>query len=558
MKDEEKQDNLDYGKNNELVGELEYEEEIFTVITDNNYKEVIFDFCEIIFRNSIFETVDTGSDVIHSFMLDLSRLLEQLPRPYTIVQEFYHIDPSYRDTYYTYFSNQHFQVRRYSRRLSFFAEIMSEEDFFVQDEERQKRIAEHFMGACVINPLTTGVIGRTLINPLYVLNPTILPVYVRLSKFELNVYGKKFYVNAFPYRMQDEETMRCAEVSLLNLLEYYANSYHDYKSVVPSEILENEQKHSHERVLPSRGISYPILTKVLSEFGFSPRLYNLSSIDKYSLSQITQEDELKRCLHYYIESGIPVALNLLPVGNSGSGHSMVCIGHGSPNAALMKRAKRNKWISWENKEHCHPLINSADFYETYVVVDDNQPVYQVKPFRHLSMYPDMRVENIAVPLYKRMFLDASDAAAIVRSVLHHEQFGIDVWSDKFLLEREDVIIRLFMASSRSLKDFRSNTIKNVYAKEAYVIVPMPRFVWVCELYRESDYEELKAFGEIVIDATSAFGRGHSVCSLILMHYPKVIGIRYPEQTNPEIDEMVELEDDELFDGYQRNLCKIKT
>ena len=174
------------------------------------------------------------------------------------------------------------------------------------------------------------------------------------------------------------------------------------------------------------------------------------------------------------------------------------------------------------------------------------------------MYPDMRVENIAVPLYKRMFLDASDAAAIVRSVLHHEQFGIDVWSDKFLLEREDVIIRLFMASSRSLKNFRSNTIKNVYAKEAYVIVPMPRFVWVCELYRESDYEELKAFGEIVIDATSAFGRGHSVCSLILMHYPKVIGIRYPEQTNPEIDEMVELEDDELFDGYQRNLCKIKT
>jgi len=161
------------------------------------------------------------------------------------------------------------------------------------------------------------------------------------------------------------------------LLEVYANSYHDYKSVVPSEILENEQKHSHERVLPSRGISYPILTKVLSEFGFSPRLYNLSSIDKYSLSQITQEDELKRCLHYYIESGIPVALNLLPVGNSGSGHSMVCIGHGSPNAALMKRAKRNKWISWENKEHCHPLINSADFYETYVVVDDNQPVYQV-------------------------------------------------------------------------------------------------------------------------------------------------------------------------------------
>ncbi len=119
MKDEEKQHNIDNDKNYGLAEESEYEEEIFTVITDNDHEETIFHFCEAIFRNSIFETVDAGSDVIHGFMLDLSRLLKQFPRPYTIVQEFYHIDPSYRDTYYTYFSNQHFQVRRYSRRLSF-------------------------------------------------------------------------------------------------------------------------------------------------------------------------------------------------------------------------------------------------------------------------------------------------------------------------------------------------------------------------------------------------------------------------------------------------------
>lgn len=256
------------------------EEEIFTVIPDQNYEEAISDFCEVLIENSVYGADETGSDVVRGFMLDLCGLLEQMPRPYTIVQEFYHIDPGYRDSYYTYFSNQHFQVKRYSRRLSFFVGVMGAEEFFAGNEEKQRQITEHFMGACVVNPLTTGIIGRTLINPHYVLDPMSLPVYVRLSKFELNIYGKKFYVNAFPYRMQDEETMRCAEVSLLNLLEYYANNYHDYRSVVPSEILENEKKHSHERVLPSRGISYPILTKVLTEFGFSPRLYNLSSIDK--------------------------------------------------------------------------------------------------------------------------------------------------------------------------------------------------------------------------------------------------------------------------------------
>lgn len=168
----------------------------------------------------------------------------------------------------------------------------------------------------------------------------------------------------------------------------------------------------------------------------------------------------------------------------------------------------------------------------------------------------MIVENIAVPLYKRMFLDASDASAIVRAVLNHEQFGIDIWSDDFLEPKEDVIIRLFMASSHSLKEFRSKTLNNIYARETYAIVPMPRFVWICELYRVNDYDELMAFGEIVIDATSV-PSGHSYKSLIMMHYPKVIGIRYPEQSEPEFDDMITLDEDDLFPGYRKNLEAIK-
>lgn len=50
---------------------------------------------------------------------------------------------------------------------------------------------------------------------------------------------------------------------------------------------------------------------------------------------------------------------------------------------------------------------------------------------------------------------------------------------------------------------------------------------------------------------------HSVRSLILMHYPNVIGIRYPNQKESEFDDMIELEDDGLFDGYRENLENIK-
>ena len=536
---------------------IRYDEEVFTVITEENFSNTIPEFCECIYRYSMSDTGAIDTNIAKNYIGELEKLLKQLPRPYTIIQEMHHIDRSFRDTYYAYFSNQHFDVKRYSRRLSFIRGIIEANVFYSSDVEMQKEIALNFMGACVINPLSTGVIGRTLIEPQFLISEDDRPAYVRVSNFKLHIYGKKLLVKAFPYRMQDEETMRCAEVTLLNLLEYYSNSYMDYRNVVPSEILYMEQKHSHERVLPSRGTSYPVVTKILSEFGFSPRLYSLSAIERYNLSQVTQEDELKRLLHYYIESGIPVALNLLPIGNNGAGHSMVCIGHGNANPDLIKKAKKHKWISWEHRNHCHPIIDSADFYDRYVIVDDNQPVYQVRPFNQLSLYPDMKVENIAVPLYKRMFLDASDASAIVRTVLHHKQLGIDIWSNGFLKPQEDVIIRLFMASSNSLKEYRSQTLMDMFAREAYAMVPMPRFVWVCEIYRESDYDTLNAFAEIVIDATSVPGRGHNTRSLILMHYPHVLGIRFPEQAEAEFNEMLELDEDGLFPGFRKNLRKIE-
>ena len=228
----------------------------------------------------------------------------------------------------------------------------------------------------------------------------------------------------------------------------------------------------------------------------------------------------------------------------------------------MDNNMKKRWISWESKENCHPIINSADFFEDYVIVDDNQPVYQVKNFNQLSSFPDMRVENMAVPLYKRMFMDAPDVASIIRSILHHPEYGIDVWAEDYLKPKEEVVVRLFMASSHGLKRYRIASLSNSYAKEVYAIVPMPRFVWVCELYRVKDYcqgidgGELNAFGEIVVDATSSPSRGHNYRSLILMHYPHVIGVRFPEQPESIFDDMVKLDNDELFPGYRKNLEEI--
>lgn len=414
--------------NDEIMPVHNYDEIPFLVIEKNTEKDIIPSLCNALFNHYLSDEDDNEKeeslDEQRNETLDnsnlaisgkdfLTKFLFKLPKPITVVQEMYHIDRSYRDTYYMYFSNQHFQVKRYSRRLSFFLGRYGREKFFECEHEELTQLEKNFIGSCVINPIVAGTIGRTLINPKYVLDQSEMPAYMRLSKFDFHVYGRVLSVRAFPYRMQDQETMCCAEVTILNILEYYSNSYHDYKLVLPSEIVEKIRVHSHERVLPSRGITYPVLTKVLSEFGFSPRLYNISAIDDFKYSHIRRKDELRRWLHYYIESGIPVAVNLVPMGIAGTGHSVVCIGHGKAKDELKRSAYKKRWIPWSERENAHPIINSADFYDDYVVVDDNQPVYNVRNFSNLSLYPDMKVENLAVPLYKRMFLDAPNAFSIM-------------------------------------------------------------------------------------------------------------------------------------------------
>ena len=231
----------------------DYRETSFLVIDDEDSSKVIHDFCDAVFAQQLPSENDKNEDVkeqhdaeelILSGKEFLAHFIIDLPKPITIVQEVYHIDRSFRDTYYMYFSNQHFQVERYSRRLSFFFGSYGRKKFLGNSSKIQTELENNFIGCCVINPLVAGGLGRTLINPKYVLPKKELPVYMRLSDFCVHIYGRTLKVRAFPYRMQDQETMRCAEVTLMNILEYYSNGYNDYKSALPSEIIEGCHRHS--------------------------------------------------------------------------------------------------------------------------------------------------------------------------------------------------------------------------------------------------------------------------------------------------------------------------
>jgi hypothetical protein len=67
-----------------------------------------------------------------------------------------------------------------------------------------------------------------------------------------------------------------------------------------------------------------------------------------------------------------------------------------------------------------------------------------------------------------------------------------------------IIYRLFLTTGRSYKNHKMKYAGADWHKEFWDELPLPHFVWVCELLYPEDYKDAspKVFGELVLDSTS--------------------------------------------------------
>lgn len=446
---------------------------------------------------------------------DINKFFEFIQRIFmsnsiiTIGIEQDYIDREFRDSYYFHYSERHLELERYCIRLVFFqnnqVEILSNQF----TDEKINILQNNIIGSMVIRPIINCSIGRTLINPRFLLNGS--NAYLRTSLYNIYYLGIKFKIRAFPYLMQDNITTSCAEVTLLNILDYYSNQYSDYKFSVPSNIHNLVKQEHFDRVIPTTGLSYQTMSRILCKMGFYPKLYICGS----NMSK----NEIKNILSYYVESGMPIAIGLKEdTSMITPGHSVICIGHGECNFDL----KYEKVCHTDNLKT--PYINSVKSYFTYMIQDDTQFPYAIANFigENTIQYKNenkrqMNITCMIAPLYKRMYMDAQKAENTILKILDKKDFSPLENSKLSYNDKNPIIFRLFLASSRHLKQARINNIKNEWVVNLYQEIPLPQFVWVCELYDKQGYKRNMAFGEIILDAT--YAGQDLIDSCLLINYP---------------------------------------
>ena len=178
-----------------------YAQETEKKAVEENQKVIVIDSVPVLisvlldilgFGDNIESEETLNNDSSYRILFSLLKKMEVI----TIVIEEKYVDRTYRDSYYMHFSCKHGEYVRFCKRLFVFYGDVFEETVEKQFSKLDvERLQQKFVGTIVIRPLRQGKVGRSLINPYFVLEKK--DTYLRYAKYSATIFGMRFQINAF-------------------------------------------------------------------------------------------------------------------------------------------------------------------------------------------------------------------------------------------------------------------------------------------------------------------------------------------------------------------------
>ena len=395
-----------------------------------------------------------------------------------VVVEKHYIDKDYRDTFSNFHSKRFSTPNSRCIRLHFFTHDISYEDLKIAET-----VQDYYIGYSIIRPTRPNCIGRTFID---VKNYTGQNAYICTCSEKVNLQGTELELTGFPFISQDGDATVCAQSALWMIVRYFSNRYSLYKETYPFQLTQLSKDYSIGRISPSNGLTIWQLGESLRQLSFSPLIYNRE----------TFEGDFDRLLYTYIESGIPVIAGV-------PNHVIAVFGHASDLSLCVQTSS---------------LVFSSEFCTAWMINNDNCSPYQtlLKDGGGDSDFEFKDIDSFIAPLAEKVFLTAENFEKVVLEMLNNSQTGINKLSPTLL--HDSLVLRMYLTTGKSYKKKLSkrgmgdSVVENIYRQ-----LPLPHFIWVCELSSPAEYANGNVLGEIIWDATRNVWETEG---WIAIHYPE--------------------------------------
>lgn len=460
---------------------------------------------------------------------------------FSIIVEPVYIDKLFRDSYYYFYSEKSNEISRNCVRLSLFKNKDKKanlEDFYCNDSLFRD---DNFIGVIVLRPLSSFPISRAFLNPQLLNFKIENPFYLLHTNAEITILGRRFKIDGFPFSSQDGEYLRCAEISLWSIFEYYGKRYSNYRTVLPHEFLNHIDKFNPERILPSKGMNYLEKSKILKQFGFYPVVYHFENIGRFNRCR-----KYKNIFHLYVESGIPISMSLISM-NKRISHATVCIGHGIISYDDEDKIKYD--IKNTNDDYTITFVDSSELINDYVIMDDNSIPYRLDRFNLFSTYV-LPLKQFIVPLHKKVHIEAVQVYEWFNILTKRFIKVINDYLTSSSVSDPIVVRRIFLTNSDKYRTYRVENSKSNIEKQFYGNITFSEFIWVMEMSELKSYKnhnqnngDYSVFGEFIIDAASnSLNLDDSVISVRIGNN---VGYRFFSESFLDSDENVKSNIDDI-------------
>lgn len=499
-----------------------------------------------------------GLDVVRNTIRHLRVLNAQC-----YVLEDPYIDRDYSADYTQFYALTFHTHERHCKRVHFFSQDISPQLERPLSTDQLNNLADRakdaYCGFCVIRPLSSAPIGRTVLLARVGGGFNMEATVTCRADIDAHLLGARLQVTGTSFLQQDSRVGACAQVAIwAGMRHMHARHNYNWVSVADITRFAGPPSVSEAVSLPNASdcLSSDAMVRAIAEAGYQPLC--LPSFD------------IGHAILPYVESGIPVILGL-DIGGT-VGHAVTVVG---------------RVFARQDNPTNHPF----DYIPAYIVHDDQSGPYMRLPVdKHASTTfsfgedaikrgtPEGPIElNVkchavfAVALMStRVFSTAARAEHSAWSRIDESlkalpgarralaERGMPV-NERLMDELQaahsagNIVLRTYLTSAAGYRRHLAQGSASDALKDALLHVHLPHFTWITEIstigsYNQSSPGLRRIYGHTVLDATST---AEIKDALLVLHLPGLLLTKDPNVQGGQA--VTVIENDRLYECREKRL-----